>query len=76
MHSSDNVEEISLTQESVEQISGDIINIKTIKEEESGILNNLDISEDMKNDILDSKLVSNLEKVSNQVFENLTKKIF
>jgi hypothetical protein len=59
----------SLIQESVEQISGDIINFETIKEEESAILNNLDISEDIKNNILESKLVGNLEKVSNQIFE-------
>ena len=61
--------EESLIQESVEQISGDIINLETIKGEESAILNNLDIAKDIKNDILESKLVSNLEKVSNQIFE-------
>ena len=69
MYSSDEIEEISLTEESIEQISDDIINIKTIKEEESNFLNNLDISEDIKNDILDFKLSSNLEKTSNKVFE-------
>lgn len=69
VHSSDEIGKISLTQESIEEISDDIINIKTIKEEESSFLNNIDISDDIKNDILDSKLVSSLEKVSNQVFQ-------
>lgn len=68
-HSSGNIEEINLIQESIEQISDDIINIKTTKEEESDLLDNLDISEDIKNNILESKLVGNLEKVSNQIFE-------
>ena len=72
IYSSEDVEEISLTQKSIEQISDDIVNIETIKEEESNFLNNVDISEDIKNDILDSKLVSNLEKVSNQVFEKFS----
>jgi hypothetical protein len=69
VYSSDNIEEISLITESIEHISDNIINIQTIKEEESSFLNNVNISEDIKNDILDSKLSSNLEKVSNQVFE-------
>ena len=62
-------EKMSFEQESVKQISDDIGNIETSKDEESSSLDNIDITENIKKDILDLKLSIQLEKISNQILE-------
>lgn len=62
-------EKMSLEQESIKQISDDITNIETLKNEECNSLDNINITEDIKKDIVDLKLSTRLENISNQIFK-------
>jgi hypothetical protein len=63
----DNIEEIGLKEDSDEKISNYITSFKT--EKEIDFLDSIDISDDIRNDILDFKLFSSLEKTSNNIFD-------